>query len=292
MSIELHETGLSELIDPSAEIEQLADGFIFTEGPVWHPARGCLYFSDIPADTKYRWSPDEGVQVHRKPSHYSNGHTIDSEGRLIACEHQTRRVTREGPGGVEVIADRYQGKRFNSPNDVIVAPDGGIIFTDPTYGLTKSEEGGPHDAELTFRGVYRLPPDGGEPVLLVDDFVQPNGLALSPDARRLYIGDSGQVHLRVFDVTGDWGLTGGGLFVDMRRSEPGATDGMKVDARGNVWSTGPGGVWIISPAGVLLGRILWPEVTSNCNWGDADRKTLYVTATHGLYRIRARVAGA
>jgi len=292
MTVEINQPALRELLDPSVEPELLAGGFIFTEGPVWHPARRCVYFSDIPADTKYRWSPGDGAQVHRKPSHFSNGHTLDAEARLIACEHRTRRVTREGPDGIEVLADRYQGKRFNSPNDVIVAPDGGVIFTDPTYGLKKPDEGGPQDAELDFRGVYRIPPGGGEPELLASDFTQPNGLALSPDARRLYIGDSGEAHIRVFDVGQGGRLSGGGLFIEMRVGQPGATDGMKVDERGNLWSTGQGGIWVIAPDGGLLGRILWPEVTSNCNWGDDDRRTLYVTATHGLYRIRALVAGA
>jgi gluconolactonase len=292
MSVELYETELRALVDLSTEPEKLADGFLFTEGPVWDPNRKILIFSDIPANTKYRWSAEGGVQVYRTPSHFSNGHTIDAAGRIIACEHQTRRVTREGLEEIEVLADRYRGKRFNSPNDVIVALDGSVIFTDPTYGLKKADEGGPHDAELDFRGVYRIPPGGGEPTLLADDFTQPNGLALSPDARRLYIGDSGAVHIRAFDVAEDWRLSGGEVFINMQRGEPGATDGMKMDERGNLWSTGQGGIWIIAPSGASLGRVLWPEVTANCNWGDDDRRTLYVTATHGLYRIRARVAGA
>jgi gluconolactonase len=292
MPVELYETELRELIDLSAEPEELAGGFLFTEGPVWDPARRIVIFSDIPANAKYRWSPEEGARVYRTPSHFSNGHTLDAEGRLIACEHQSRRVTRETAGSVEVLADRYRGRRLNSPNDVIVAPDGSIIFTDPTYGLKKADEGGPQGAELDFRGVYRIPPGGDELELLVADFTQPNGLAFSPDARRLYIGDSAEAHIRVFDVQERWSLTGGEVLLNMQRGEPGATDGMKVDERGNVWSTGQGGIWIIAPTGVVLGRILWPEITSNCNWGEDDRHTLYVTATHGLYRIRARVAGA
>ncbi len=291
MPIEVYEPELSELIDLSAEPELLADGFIFTEGPVWLPSRRALLFSDIPADTKYRWSQEGGVVVHRTPSHFSNGHTIDADERIIACEHQSRHVTREGTdGAVEIIAEFYRGKRLNSPNDVIVAPDGSIIFTDPTYGLKKSEEGGPHDAELDFRGVYRIPPGGGALELLVDDFTQPNGLALSRDGRRLYVGDSGVVHIRAFDVTEDWRLTGGELLLDMQRGEPGATDGFKVDERGNIWSTGQGGIWVIAPSGAVLGRILFPEVTANCNWGE-DRRTLYVTASHGLYRLTPHVAG-
>jgi gluconolactonase len=292
MPIEVYEAELRELVDLSAEPELLATGFIFTEGPVWLPSRKALLFSDIPADTKYRWSPDGGVVVHRTPSHFSNGHTIDADERIIACEHQSRHVTREGPDGIEIVAEFYRGKRLNSPNDVIVAPDGSIIFTDPTYGLKKEEEGGPHDAELDFRGVYRIPPGGGELELLVDDFTQPNGLALSLDKRRLYVGDSEAVHMRVFDVSDDWRLTGGEVMIDMQRGERGTTDGFKVDERGNIWSTGQGGLWVIAPSGVALGRILFPEVTANCNWGDDDRRTLYVTASHGLYRLRPRVAGA
>ncbi len=291
MPIEVYEAELGELIDLAAEPELLATGFQFTEGPVWLPSRKAVLFSDIPADTKYRWSAEGGVVVHRTPSHFSNGHTLDADERIIACEHQSRHVTREGPGGVEIIAEYYRGKRLNSPNDVIVAPDGSIIFTDPTYGLKKSEEGGPHDAELDFRGVYRIPPGGGELELLVDDFTQPNGLALSLDRRRLYIGDSGAVHIRAFDVADDWRLTGGEVLLDMQRGEPGATDGLKVDARGNIWSTGQGGVWVIAPSGAVLGRVLFPEVTANCNWGDDDRRTLYVTASHGLYRLRHACAG-
>jgi gluconolactonase len=291
MPIELYEAELAELVDPAAEVERLATGFRFVEGPVWDRARNCLYFSDIPANTIYRWSPEAGVSVHRQPSHFSNGLTMDDRGWLIACEHRARRVTREGPDGVHVVAERYDGRRFNSPNDVIVAPDGSIVFTDPPYGLWKAEEGGPHMPELFIRGVYRVAADGAEPELLVDDFEAPNGLAFSPDGRRLYIGDSQRWHVRAFDVGDGWRLSGGDIWADMRRDEPNAPDGMKVDVGGNLWCTGPGGVWVIAPSGVVLGRVLMPEVTANCNWGDADRRTLYVTASSGLYRIRCRAVG-
>jgi gluconolactonase len=281
---------MHDLIAPDAELEQLATGFLFVEGPVWDPWHGCLYFSDIPDDTLYRYTDADGTDVYRRPSHYSNGLTLDDQGRLIACEHGARRVTRGHGDEVEVLAERYQGKRLNSPNDVVVARDGSILFTDPPYGLREGQ-GGPAERELDFCGVYRLAPGSDEPILLVDDFETPNGLALNGDESRLFIDDTVRGHIRVFDVEENWQLSGGGVFAELSDDAPGVPDGMKLDVEDNVYCTGPGGVWVYSPAGDLLGRINMPEITANLNWGDEEGRSLYLTATTSLYRIRCRTRG-
>ncbi len=291
MRVEAFEPEMKTLIDPAAELEHLAGGFQFTEGPVWDRAKGCLFFSDIPANTIYRYTPAGGVTPYRRPSHFSNGLTLDHEGRLLACEHQARRVTREDANGITVLAERYQGKRLNSPNDIVVMRDGSLIFTDPHYGLLPGL-GGPAEAELSFRGVYRLAPGATELTLLVDDFEAPNGLALTADERRLYIDDSERCHLRVFDVRDDGSLAGGDIVLEHPRGMgPDVPDGLKLDAQDNVYCTGPGGVWVISPAGAVIGRIHMPEVTANLNWGDDDARGLYLTASTGLYRLRCLVGG-
>jgi gluconolactonase len=260
------------------------------EGPVWDEGGHCLYFSDIPENTIYRYTDAGGAEVYRRPSYFSNGLTLDAMGRLIACEHQARRVTRGHGDEVEVLAQRYRGDRLNSPNDVIVASDGSILFTDPPYGLREGL-GGPAERELDFCGVYRLAPGSDELTLLVDDFETPNGLALTMDERRLYVDDTVRGHIRVFDVNEDWRLSGGEIFAELTGNEPGAPDGMKLDVEDNIYCTGPGGVWIYTPDGVLLGRIRMPEVTANLNWGGEDGRSLYLTATTSLYRIRCLVGG-
>lgn len=290
MVLEVYEAEAQTVVDPNARLEQLADGFQFTEGPVWHVREQCLFFSDIPANTLYRYSPTAGVTVHRQPSHFSNGLTLDGAGQLLACEHQARRVSRAGTNGVETVVAHYQGKRLNSPNDLIVASDGSILFTDPHYGLLDGL-GGPGEQELPFRGVYRLAPGATEPTLLVDDFVAPNGLALTADESRLYVDDTIHGHIRVFDVRDDWTLAGGEVLVEMQRDDPGVPDGMKLDSAGRIYCTGPGGIWICSPAGVVLGRIRTPEVAANLAWGDADGHTLYITASTSVYRLRCQVSG-
>lgn len=291
MTIEVFEPEMKSLVNSAAPIECVANGFQFTEGPVWDPAKGCLYFSDIPVNMSYRYSGAAGVEVFRKPSHYSNGMTIDAQGRLLACEHQSRRVTREGADGIEVLASHYRGKRLNSPNDVIVAGDGSILFSDPHYGLMEGL-GGPAEQEQSCRGVYRLAPGATEPTLLVDDFVAPNGLALTKDERTLYVDDTVKSHLRAFDVGADWTLSNGRVVLEFPRDEdPGVPDGMKMDANDNVYCTGPYGVWVISPGGVVLGRIHMPEVTANLNWGEGDRRTLFMTASTGVYRLRCLTGG-
>jgi gluconolactonase len=290
MTLEIYEPEATNLIDASANLEQLVSGFQFTEGPVWHQGNQCLYFSDIPANTLYRYSAVDGVTVERKPSHFSNGLTLDHAGQLLACEHQHRRVSRTGPDGVSTVVDRYQGKRLNSPNDLVVARDGSILFTDPHYGLLAGL-GGPAEAELSFRGVYRIVPGATEPTLLVDDFAAPNGLALSAGEQTLFVDDTIHGHIRSFQVNADWTLAGGEVLVDLQAAEPGAPDGMTLDAAGNLYCTGPGGIWLCSPAGVVLGRIRIPEVAANLTWGDDDGRTLYITASTSIYRLRGLVGG-
>lgn len=277
---------LKEIIPEGAVLEKLGTGFQFIEGPVWDSVQQCLFFSDIPANTIYRWEQAKGFSVIRTPSHNSNGLTLDRERRLLACEHGSRIVTRtESDGTITKIATHYDGKRLNSPNDVVVNADGSIYFTDPPYGVTDNVK------ELPFQGVYRLDPETGELRLLVDDFDKPNGLAFSPDKKVLYIDDSGRDHVRAFDVTSTGNLINGRIFVELDPAVgKGVPDGMKVDRQGRVYVTGHGGVWIISAAGEKIGVIKVPEVTANLAWGD-DYQNLYMTASTSLYRIRLNVQG-
>jgi gluconolactonase len=288
--IETIDPRLEGLLDPGAELERVAEGFVFTEGPVWDFRARRLLFSDIPADTMYVWDAGEGAREYRKPSSFSNGLTFDADGALIACEHRTRRVTRERHGTVEVVADSYAGKRLNAPNDIVLAHDGTLVFTDPHYGLGEGF-GGPAEQELDFRGVYRLAQGSSEPELLARDFNGPNGLALSPDGRTLYVADTEEAHIRAFHLGESWKLGGGEMLVELPADGEGVLDGLKLDAGGNIYCTGPGGIWICSPQGELLGRIRFPEVAANLAWGDDDARTLYVTASTGLYRLRCKATG-
>jgi len=281
----------AEIVPKRAKLEKLATGFIFTEGPVWDAANGCLFFSDIPGDKMRKWTKDEGIEVFRDPSGKSNGLTFDKQGRLIACEHANRRVSRtEKDGTVVTIADRYEGKRLNSPNDVVVKSDGSIYFSDPPYGLT-AEFGVLGKQELPFQGVYRLSPDGRTLTLLVDDFERPNGLAFSPDESLLYIDDTDRAHVRVFDVNPDGTISNGHVFAEVKGDGAGGVDGMKVDSEGDIYVTGPGGIWIFDSSGNKLGSVGVPEVAANMAWGDEDWKTLYITASTSLYRIRLGIKG-
>jgi gluconolactonase len=256
-------------------VETVAEGFQFTEGPVWLRS-GKLIFSDIPADTIY----DAEKGVFRSPSGKSNGLTLDREGRLIACEHWNRRVTRtESDGSMTVLTERYEGKRFNSPNDVIVRSDGVIFFTDPPYGL----EG--RDAELDFSGVYALHQDG-RLVLLFKHFNRPNGLAFSPDEKTLYVADSQDGFLKAYDVAEDGTLGGERPFAEL----PGP-DGLKVDTNGLIWCTAGDGVRVYRPDGTHVSTVAVPERPANCAFGDSDGQTLYITARHGLYRVRCARPG-
>jgi gluconolactonase len=294
MAIAVHSEQLRVLVNENAEVEQIATGFTFTEGPIWM-ADGSLHFSDMPGDKRRRWHPDEGVTVLRDPSNKCNGMTLDNDGNLIVCEHVTSSVVRERPDGTrETLATHWGDKELNSPNDVIVSRDGTIIFTDPTYGRMPGF-GLEREQELDFQGVYRLPADGGDLQLLVDDFAQPNGLCFTPDESQLYINDTVHAHIRVFDVGPDHELSNGRVFAasigDGDLAKGGLVDGMKLDEHGNVYVTGPDGVWVFSPDGEHLGTIGVPESVGNINWGDADWQTLYIPSSTSVYRVRMKVAG-
>jgi len=276
-----------DLFAAPRQIERLATGFQFTEGPVWLPETEQLLFSDIPANRIYRLAPSSGeVMVFRQPSNHSNGLTRDQKGRLIACEHGTRRVTRtELDGTITVLADRFAGNPLNSPNDLVVAPDGAIYFTDPPYGIR------PQQQQQSAQGVYRIALNGSLSQV-VDDFDRPNGLVFSPDGRYLYIDDSSaRCHIRRFKVQADGSLTDGQMFYDMTSTASGDPDGMAIDQHGYLYCTGPGGIWVFTPTGRHLGTVFLSEQPANCTWGDNDGQSLYITARTSIYRIRCAYTG-
>lgn len=290
MSLDVRSPKLLDLIDADAELTQLGTGCEFTEGPVWHAEGKFLLFSDIPANQMKKWTAEEGITNFRVPSGKSNGLTYDKQGRLVTCEHANRRVSRtEADGTVVTIASHYEGKRLNSPNDVIVKSDGSIYFSDPPYGLT-ADYGVEGEQDLDFQGVYRLSPDGQTLTLLVDDFDRPNGLCFSPDESIIYINDTERMHIRVFDVQSDGTIANGRIFAE-EEGEDGVPDGMKIDVHGNIYLTGPGGIWIFDPAGEHLGVLQTPERAANLGWGGDDWSTLFITASTSLYSIQCKVAG-
>ena len=298
MNVEARSDELFELVDEHAEAERIGTGFAFTEGPVWVPSGGYLLFSDIPADTRSRWDERNGVTEVAKPSNKGNGMTLDAGGRLIVCEHSTSSVVAMDPDGTgrrrEVLATRYRRKELNSPNDVVVHSSGAIYFTDPTYGRMPVF-GVEREQELDFQGVYRIPPGGGDTQLLADDFAQPNGLCFSPDESRLYVDDTVLAHIRVFDVAADGSVGGSSVFAEgIGTGDPSTgelVDGIKCDERGNVWVTGPKGVWVFSPAGEHVGVIRIPENAANLHWGGPDWNWLFVAASTSVYRVKTRVRG-
>lgn len=281
----------NRIVPENAEIEQLGSGYQPAEGPVWISKGNYLLFSDIRGDTMYKWTSTEGIVIFRQPSGKANGNTLDKQGRLVTCEHFNRRVTRTEPDGTIVpLASEYEGKRFNSPNDIVVKSDGSIYFTDPPFGLRI--EGTEDQQELEYCGVFRYSPDTDKVTLLVDDFILPNGLTFSPDESLLYINDSEKTHIRVFDVEEDGTITNGRLFADVEGDYiVGRPDGLKVDPEGNVYCTGKGGIWIFDPKGNHLGVISVPKKTTNFAWGESDWKTLFMTCVDGLYRMRINTPG-
>ena len=297
MPVRVNAPAFRELVDDRVELERLGTGFTFTEGPIWNP-EGYLLFSDMPGDTRRRWDEQSGVTEVAKPSNKGNGMTIDNEGRLVVCEHATSSVVRMDPDGTgsgrEVLATHYDGKELNSPNDVVVKSDGAIYFTDPTYGRMPGF-GVERDQDLDYQGVYRIAPGGGDPQLLVDDFGQPNGLCFTADESQLYVNDPDKAHIRLFDVAPDGTIANSRIFAEnigTASLEVGdLVDGMKLDERGNVWVTGPGGVCVFDAQGEHIGTVEIPEPVGNLNWGGPDWNWLFVCASTSLYRVACKVSG-
>ncbi len=285
---EVHDPQFAQFVLGNAPVKQLAAGFDWVEGPVWFGDADCLLFSDIPNNRVMRWTPGEGISIFREPSNYSNGHTRDLQGRLISCEHGARRVTRtEYDGSITVIADSFDGRPLNSPNDVVVKSDGSIWFTDPHYGIMTNYEGFKSKQELPCQ-VYRVDGENFEITAVVTDMVCPNGLAFSPDESALYIADTGAMfdekaerYIRKYAIDGN-AVTQGEHFHTI---EPGAADGIRVDTDGNVWSSAADGVHCISPHGKLMGKIFVPELVSNICFGGRAKHQLFITATTSIYRI-------
>ncbi len=301
MSIECADPRFTALVSSDSAVERLWTGARWAEGPVYFGDSQMLLFSDIPNNRKLRWVPDGGgagqVTEFTRQANFSNGHTRDHQGRLLACEHGTRRVVRFGRDGVsQVLATHWGVHRLNSPNDVVVARDGSIWFTDPTYGILSDVEGFKAEPEYGGAYVFRIDPRSGALQVIADDFVQPNGLAFSPDESRLYVADSGGSHLpqgphhiRVFDLQADGTWRGGEVFAVV---SPGVPDGMRVDTLGNLWTSAADGIHCYAPEGALLGKILVPEVVANLCFGGPEGRTLFITATTSLYRCEVLVGCA
>jgi gluconolactonase len=288
--IEIRDPRFAQYILSNATLETLASGFRWIEGPVWMGDANCLLFQDLPNDRTMRWIEKLGVSVYRSPSNFANGQTRDRQGRLIACSHRGRCLYRTEYGGrVTTLVERHDGKRLNSPNDVVVKSDGSIWFTDPLYGISNDYEGGRQVSEQP-PAVYRFDPKDNNIRIVADDFDGPNGLAFSPDESRLYIAETGdqtmdhpRQYIRVFDVDADRStLSDGDIF---HKIEPGYCDGMRVDEHGNIWSSAADGVHCISPDGELLGKILVPYRVSNLTFGGPAKNRLFIGGSNTLYSI-------
>lgn len=291
MNVEIRNRRFTAVVGADVAFEKVGSGCIFTEGPLWHPYEKFLLFSDIPGDKIRLWSQAEGIKIFRTPSNMANGLTYDRQGRLLACEHAVSRVTRtELDGTITILASHYDGKELNSPNDIVVKSDGGIYFTDPPYGRAEFY-GVPRPQELTFQGVYRIDPIRRDLRLLVHDFDGPNGLCFSLDERRLFVNDTNRQHIRVFDLEPDGSVTHGRVWAETVGKGNGAPDGMKIDSEGNLYCSGPGGIHVFDPDGACLGVIRVPEPLANFAWGDADLRSLFITASTSVYKIPVRVPG-
>jgi gluconolactonase len=282
----LRDAGLSKLLDGDS-VETVAEGLVFTEGPLWLPD-GSLLFQDVKAEKSYKVSPEGNLQLLRENTGAANGQTFDAEGRNIFCEQTGRRVSRMNPDGsnIETVTETWEGSRLNSPNDIVARSDGLIYFTDPPYGVD------PADREIPFQGVYALD-SLAIPRLILDDFEKPNGLALSPDEQTLYVCDTARYHVRAFSIekSGAVVVGSGRVFATLDPGRPGGPDGLKVDREGRVYVAVALGVWVFEPDGKLLGILGLPQRPSNLNWGNPDGKTLFITAVDHVYRVRFNVAG-
>ena len=294
MSHEALHPAFRSLIDEYAPVLQIATGCMFTEGPIWHPQDHHLLFSDMPGDVRRKWDKS-GLREVLRPSNKTNGMTYDRDLNLVVCEHSTSAVVRTTVDGRrEVLTTHYEGKELNSPNDLCIKSDGTIYFTDPWYGRMPVY-GVERPRQLGFQGVYRILPGkvGLEPELLVDryTFSQPNGLCFSPDEKRLYVNDTEQANIRVFDVNGDGTLSTGRMFASGIKDslKPGVPDGMKCDQQGNIWCTAPGGLWVYNDQAVLIGKVSVPELAANLHWGGHDWRTLFVCATTSVYSVQTKV---
>lgn len=266
-----------------ASVERIAEGLEFTEGPIWYEDR--LLFTDIPANRVYAWTPADSLRVFLEPSGHANGLAVDPQGRLLLAQHDGQLGRYVGADSVEALVAQYEGQRLNSPNDLTVAANGAIYFTDPPYGVDEANRA------LDFSGVYRLSPDGAL-TLLTKKFSRPNGIVLSPDESVLYVNDSGETVIWAYDVTEEGTLANGRQFAAPEAEADGTTDGMAIDANGVLYSTGPGGVWIYAPDGTLLDRISVPEAPTNVTFGGPENQTLYITAPPHVYRVGLAVPGA
>jgi len=305
-TIERYDPAFDALLAADAVVEKLGSGFRWSEGPVWDPLQGALLFSDVPENRVYRWKDGAGITVFLEPSGFtgtqyngrergSNGLTLDGVGRLVLCQHGNRQVARLAADGhgFETVADKFEGRRFSSPNDLCFDRAGNLFFTDPPYGLPADTK-----QETVANGVYRLGTDG-KLAIVVSELARPNGVALSPDEKTLYIGstDDSQPYIKAYPLNPDGTVGPGRVFFDgtgfmARTKRRGGFDGLKVDALGNLWTSGPGGILVIGAGGQLLGSIVTARPTANCAFGDPDHQTLYITANESLLRVRTKVKGA
>jgi gluconolactonase len=288
------EDAMERLIPSDSMFERLDDRFVLTEGPIWIASQQYLLFSDVKGDARYRWDERHGTRRVAAPTGHANGMTIDLDGRLLVCEHDTSTVARMSADGAgddrAVVASHVRGAELNSPNDVVVHSGGAVYFTDPPWGRERDDVGKPRPRTLDFQGVMRVD-RAGEAHVVADDFERPNGLCFSPDESLLYVNDTARGHIRAFPVRGDGTLAPGRVFAAGMLGEDGGVDGMKCDEHGNVWVTAPGGIWAFDAAGRRLGVVRVPQRVGNMHWGGPDWSWLLITAQSGLYRLKTAVRG-
>lgn len=294
--IEVFDSSMGALLLPDSKLVKHCTGCIWAEGPVYFAEGDYLLWSDIPNNRMLRWSDADGMSVFREPANFTNGHTRDLQGRLVSCEHGGRRISRtEEDGSITVLVDNYQGKKLNSPNDLVVKSDGTIWFTDPPYGILSNHEGYQADSELGANYVFRFDPESKDISIIADDFDKPNGICFSPDESLLYVADTGASHdpngphhIRVFDVVDGKSLANGRLFADI---EPGLADGFRVDIHGNVFTSSEDSIQVFEPGGHRLGKIMVPEKIANCTFGGPDKNRLFIAASSSIYSIMLNTAG-